>query len=64
MKNFIKSLILGIVLIISTSLVVKADTNISLKRIHTSADSVEVSIDVYKRQVKKLLILPKINLVN
>lgn len=45
MKNFIKSLILGIVLIISTSLAVKADTNISLKRIHTSADSVEVSID-------------------
>lgn len=45
MKNLIKSLVLGIVLIISTSLVAKADTDISLKRIQTSADSVNISLE-------------------
>lgn len=45
MKNLIRSVIFAITFILLTSVVAKADSDISLKRIYTSADSVEVSID-------------------
>ncbi|CDM70072.1 putative secreted protein [Clostridium bornimense] len=45
MKNLIKSVIFAITFMLLTSVVAKADSEISLKRIYTSADSVEVSID-------------------
>lgn len=45
MKNLIRSVIFVITFMLFTSVVAKADSEISLNRIHTSADSVEVSID-------------------